>query len=264
MTIQFKVENEIKEIKDLTIRNYYEIKTNLIVDNLGEKWELFSKLSGCTLEQIQNMPGEIWIEVWAQIEVMIAKSLLTDLKVLNKISHEGIKYGMVNFDEMSIGEFADLDIILSSEQADSKIHEVLAILYRPITKSNLFSYEIEPYDVKGFKERSQIFLDLPIKYAKAAISFFLCFGLASAGLTQTYLDLPKRSRKKVIEEAQQILLYPGTKPSLISQTKIFSNLTGQQNSEYENPLTTLYGNITSLKELNKKAMQELEKYNSVG
>lgn len=260
MAIKFKVEDKKYEIKDLTIKNYYEIKTNLIINNLDDKYFLFSKLSDCPVELVKKIPGEYWLELWAQLEVMVSNSLLKDLNVINKFTFESVKYGLVNFDEMSIGEFADLDVILSGEQADSKIHEVLAILYRPITKSNLLGYEIEPYDVKGFKERSQHFLDLPIKYAKSAISFFLCFGLASAGLTQTYLTLPKKKQKQMIGEAQKTLLSLGTTPSLILQMKTLWNSTEQQNSVYEKLLTSLYGSITRLEELNKEAIQE--KYNS--
>jgi hypothetical protein len=263
MAVKFKVEDKSYEIKDLTVKNYYEIKTNLIVNNLEDKYFLFSKLSDCPIEEIKKIPGEYWLELWAQLEVMVSNSLLKDLNVINKFTFDGVKYGLVNFDDMSIGEFADLDVILSMEQADSKIHEVLAILYRPVTKSTLLGYEIEPYDFKSFKERCQHFLDLPVKYAKSAISFFLCFGLASAGLTQTYLTLPKKKQKQMIEEAQKTLLYPGTTPSLVLQMKTLWNSVEQPDSVYEKLLTSLYGSITRLEELNKQAMQEQEKYNSV-
>jgi hypothetical protein len=263
MAITFKVEEKKYEIKDLTIRNYYDIKTNLIVNNLEDKYFLFSKLSDCPIEEIQKIPGEYWLELWAQLEVMVTNSLLKDLNVVNKFTFNGVKYGLVNFDEMSIGEFADLDVILGSQQADSKIHEVLAILYRPITKNTLFSYEIEPYEFKSYKERIQAFLDLPVKYAKSAISFFLCFGLASAGLTQIYLTLPKKRQRQMIKEAQKTLLYTGTKSSLVWQMKTLWNSTEQPDSVYENLLTSLYGNITKLEKMNKQVMEESKKYNSV-
>ena len=250
MAIRFVAKEKGYEIRDLTIKDYYGVKINLIVNNIEDKYELFSKLSKCSVDDIKTIPGEYWLELWAQLEVMITNSLLKDLSVINKFTHDGVKYGIVNFDEMSIGEFADLDVILTSDQADSKIHEVLAILYRPIVKTTLLSYEIEPYDFKRFKERCQIFLDLPVKYGKSAISFFLCFGLASTGHIQTYLTLSKKSLRKMIKGTQNQTQFPGIEFLLTSQIKILSNSVGQLNLGLKNLLTSSLGNIMKTK--NKK------------
>jgi hypothetical protein len=260
MAIRFVAKENAYEIRELTIKDYYEVKTNFIVNSIDEKYYLFNKLSKCPIEDLKTIPGEYWIELWAQLEVMLANSLLKDLNVINKFTHNDVKYGLVNFDEMSIGEFADLDVILSSGNADSKIHEVLAILYRPIIKKTLFSYEIEPYEFKSFKERCQVFLDLPVKYGKSAISFFLCFGLASTGLTQTYLALPKRKQKKMIQEAQKTMQFHGTEFSLDSQMKILSNSIGQLDSGLENLLTTLLGDTMKTEYKSKTTKAKLKEY----
>lgn len=263
MIISFRAQNKKYEIKNITIRDYYDIKTNFVVNNLDDKYQLFSKLSKCPVEDLRKLHGELWVELWAQLEVMVTNSLLKDLNVINKFTHNDVKYGLVNFDEMTIGEFADLDLITTSENADTKIHEVLAILYRPITKTGLFSYEIEEYNVKGFKERTQIFLDLPVKYAKSAISFFLCFGLASTGLTQTYLTLPKKKQKQMIEEAKQTLLLPGTTLSLTSQIKTLLNSVEQLDLGLEKHLTSLLGNLMTTEEESTKKKAGLGQYKKI-
>jgi hypothetical protein len=263
MAIRFVAKEKVYEIRDLTIKNYYDVKTNFVVNNMSGRYEIFSQLSKCPVDDIKTIPGEYWVELWAQLEVMITNSLLKDLSVVNKFTHNGVKYGIVNFDEMSIGEFADLDVILTSEQADSKIHEVLAILYRPITKTTLLSYEIEPYEFKSFKERCQVFLDLPVKYGKSAISFFLCFGLASTGLTQTYLTLPKKKLRKMIEGMSRTTLFPGTESSLTSQIKILLNSAGQLDLGLENLLTSLLGDTTKIEDKNKTTTPGPKEYKKV-
>ncbi|MFZ9876127.1 MAG: hypothetical protein ACO3EY_03610 [Candidatus Nanopelagicales bacterium] len=263
MVLRFVAKEKGYVIRDLTIKDYYDIKTNFVVNNMEDKYALFSKLSKCPIEDVKTIPGEYWIELWAQLEVMITNSLLKDLNVINKFTHNDVKYGLVNFDEMTIGEFADLDLILTSEQADSKIHEVLAILYRPIVKTTLLSYEIEPYEFKSFKERCQIFLDLPVKYGKSAISFFLCFGLASTGLTQTYLALPKKKFKKIVEETEKTMQFPGTESSLTLQIKTLLNSVGQLDSGLENLLTTLLGDIMKTEEKSKTTKPGSKEYKKV-
>jgi hypothetical protein len=250
MEIKFKIKDQTYRIEDIRIRDYYEIASNLILNDLEQRYELVSKLSGCPLEDLVLMNAERWTEIWASLEVLIEKTLLKDVNVINKISHKGVEYGLVNFDDLTIGEFADLDIIVSSDNAHSRLHEILAVLYRPITKKRLFGFDVEEYELISYKERCQIFLDLPIKHAKAVMGFFLSFALASTGVTQTYLQLPKKEQKKMMEEIKRTLLIPGTQPSSILRVKTLLNSQELQGLGLEKLLTTLSGAITRIEKLN--------------
>lgn len=250
MEIKFKIKDQSYQIEDIRIRDYYEINSNLILNNLEDRYELLSKLSGCPVEDLKSMNGERWTEIWASIEVLIEKTLLKDVKVINKISHDGVEYGLVNFDDLTIGEFADLDIIVSSENANNRLHEILAVLYRPITKKRLFSFDVEEYEMKSYKDRCQIFLDLPIKHAKSVMGFFLSFALASTGATQTYLQLPKKQQRQMMEEIKRTLFVPGIRPSSISQVKTLLNSPELQGLGLEKLLTTLSGAMTRIEKLN--------------
>jgi len=258
MEIKFKIKDQSYQIEDIRIRDYYEINSNLILNNLEDRYELLSKLTGCPVEDLKSMNAERWTEIWASIEVLIEKTLLKDVKVINKISHDGVEYGLVNFDDLTIGEFADLDIIVSSENANNRLHEVLAILYRPITKKRLFSFDVEEYEMKSYKERCQIFLDLPIKHAKSVMGFFLSFALASTGVTQTYLDLPKKQQKQMMEEIKRTLFVPGTRPSSISQVKTLLNSPELQGLGLEKLLTTLSGAMTRIEKLNSPNKESIK------
>ena len=251
MEIKFKIEDKTYKIEDIRIRDYYEINSNLILNNLEQRYELLFKLTGCPVEDLKTIKAERWTEIWASIEVLIEKTVLKEIKIVNKISHEGVEYGLVNFDDLTIGEFADLDIIISSNNANNRIHEILAVLYRPITKKRLFSFEVEPYEISSYKERCQIFLDLPVKYAKSVMGFFLSFALASTGATQTYLQLPKKEQKKMMEEIRLTLFKPGTQRSSISQVKTLLNSPQLQNLGLEKLLTTLSGAVERIEKLNE-------------
>lgn len=211
--ISFKVDDKKYVVKQITIADYYKIKTHLILEDLAEKYEMVHHLTGCPKEDLFKIPYNELVEIFALLEVMIQRSLLEQLGSINKIQFQGVEYGLVDFDQMTIGEFSDLDVLVNDPNADNKLHEVMAILYRPITKKRLFSYDLEDYDFKEYKERCKLFLDMPLKYAKTAISFFLAFELASSGATEIFLKATPKERNRMKKKINKVLAETGTQPS---------------------------------------------------
>jgi hypothetical protein len=140
---------------------------------------------------------------------------------------------------MTIGEFADLDVIVSDPSADSKLHEILAVLYRPIVARKWRKNIVEKYDYDGFKHRTELFLDLPISMSKAISGFFLTFAVASLKTTEIYLKSTKKVQREMVKEARVMLRGGGTSLSSDWLTKILSKYQGLQNLELEKHLTSL-------------------------
>lgn len=239
--IDFKIGKKRYKISTIRIRDYYAIRSAIIVQDRETSYNLVSLMSGCPIDILKELNPIEFLEVWSSLEVMIEKNMTQNLEARTKITHDGVEYGLVDFDDMSIGEFADLDLLLNDSNFENRLHEVLAILYRPITRSHLLKYEIAEYDTKDFKDRCQKFLDLPIRHAKAVMSFFLSSAIASSGLTKVYSDLSKKEQTEFQTNLIAILTGRGTQHSFIWLMKTLWSSTGLPDSELEKHLISLFG-----------------------
>lgn len=239
--IDFKIGKTRYKISTVRIRDYYAIRGALILQHDELTYDLVSRLSGCEVEDLKTLNPQEFLEIWSSLEVMLEKHVLQNLEARTKITHDGIEYGLVNFEDLSIGEFADLDLILQDSNFENRLHEVLAVLYRPIISKNFLSWQIEPYDTKSYRTRCQTFLDLPIKHARAVMSFFLASAIASSGLTKVYSQMTSKTQKETQHLLLTILTGRGTLLSYTSLMKILWTSTGQPGSELEKHLTSLFG-----------------------
>lgn len=115
-------------------------------------------------------------------------------------------YGFSNIDTMTLGEYTDLERLC--KDPNKNLHEILAILYRPIEKHNFGSivwqkaqeilikqgktsniwkqYKLKAYDVDDRKVTSERFKNLPVNYALGALSFFLATASGYLTITAPY------------------------------------------------------------------------------
>lgn len=238
MRINFEIDGRTFWIEDIKIRDYYEIKTDLMWNTQDHRYAIVSKLSGCPIDTLRELTMASWNEIWIALEVMLDQGLSKEVKVIHQFTFEGVEYGLVDFDNMTIGEFSDLDLIVSGDNVDNKVHEILAILYRPIVGRKWKKNLIEKYDVEGFKWRSQVFLDLPVSYAKASASFFLSIAQASLKATGIFSKMNLTETEKKVKELSKILLKDGMVPSSSSLEKILSISKELQNLESEKHSTS--------------------------
>jgi len=161
-------------------------------------------------------------------------------------------WGLQPIHKMSGGEYIDLDNKLS--KGISSLHEVLAILYRPVTKhrldsiewklkhnvkyavgssENLFKYyQVDEYDTEKREWNEERFKNLPISVALGAYSFFLYIGLNLSRDTIIY-SLPKKAKKekkKVMEVFNQLLdsMDGSIRSTNLQKMEEYSNSLGKQ------------------------------------
>ena len=236
MKIHFELEGNKWSIEGIKIRDYYAIRTLLLLDNAESKYNIISHLSGCPVNTLKDFTISAWYKIWEGLENMIQVEMWDKQEVVHQFNHEGIDYGLLDFDKMTIGEFADLDVIVSDPNADSRIHEILAVLYRPIVSRKWKKNIVERYDYDGFKHRSELFLDLPLGKSKAVSGFFLGIVQASLKTTPIYLASERKMQMKMEKEAQDLLRKGGTSLSSDWLETILSRFQELQNSELEKPL----------------------------
>jgi hypothetical protein len=95
-----------------------------------------------------------------------------------------VEFGfMPNMDEMSLGEYIDLEKYISSWE---DMHKALAVMYRPIVAGRGEFYEIESYE--GSDKYSDIMKDAPVTVALGAMVFFYHLGKELLRITMDSLQ----------------------------------------------------------------------------
>jgi len=123
------------------------------------------------------------------------------------LEFDGVLYGYRPISKMTLGEYVDLERLC--KEPNNNLHEITALLYRPITKDktntlkfqvkngvriakgtaeNLFKYyEIEEYNSDDRGVSAEKMLKFPVSMALGGMSFFLGIGTKLSSSTNQYL-----------------------------------------------------------------------------
>ncbi len=104
------------------------------------------------------------------------------------------EYGFVpNLSNISTGEYIDLETY--TKQPIDNLHNIMSILYRPITHKVNERYTIEDYNPDQFKE--ELFKKCPMDIALSSLGFFLTLGEILAKSSVNYLKAQQTTPQKV-------------------------------------------------------------------
>ena len=96
----------------------------------------------------------------------------------------GVEFGFIpNLDEMSTGEYMDLDTYITDWDT---MHNAMAVLYRPITNKLGNKYKIEEY--KGSITYADVMKHAPLDVVLGAMVFFYTLGNDLLKSTISYLE----------------------------------------------------------------------------
>lgn len=187
-----KIKVELPEY--FSVRHYKAMSEFEHLDELGKIVQTVIATTNHTEEEIMTWKLPDMVKVYKGIA-----ELFNDVggEFYPVFEFRGQSYGFQSLSKMTLAEWMDLDRRLKDPLAN--LEEILAILYRPITKhkfdnrvwkatsyikrlvgkpEDLFKlYEIDEYDTETREWRADIFQDLPIEYAMGCLSFFLHYGL---------------------------------------------------------------------------------------
>ena len=150
------------KLKDLFSDDYYAAKlVNLFTDAPVEDLLQtdFEKVNYLATEILQLIPQE-------------------KPKFVDRFELDGISYGFFpKWEELSFAEFVDMDTISSKKEDEllDFLHILCSIMYRPIVNERSHhDFDIEKYDIKSMKIRSELFKSkLDVKYILGAQFFFI-------------------------------------------------------------------------------------------
>lgn len=151
---------------------------------------VITTLTGESIQTVKQWPIPFIIQLYAKLNELITN---VEPEFYPVIEWEGKQYGYRPMHKMNLDEYVDIDMLI--KDTDRNINDILAILYRPITKNRLNSskwitkqtvkvlqgevengfdyYEIEPYDNAIRAERSLSYDNFPASIALGALGFFL-------------------------------------------------------------------------------------------
>ena len=173
-----------------------------------------------SVEDAKNIVAKDFTEIVTDI----TKVLSEQPRFIQRFIHEGKEYGFIpNLDEITAGEYIDLESFLRDEETYNK---AMSVLYRPILNKRKDLYNIEEY--KGSHTE---FNTLNLEIVLGSMLFF--WNLSNELLTamKGYLAQPKN---KILLEAALAQNGVGINQFLQSLTDVSSILKEQLNSRYTN------------------------------
>lgn len=164
--------------------------------------EMVASLTEHTIEEIKEWPVQLIVKVHNELNRMLANM---EPEFYPVIEWKGKMYGYQPMHKMTTGEYIDVDNL--SKDTLGNLNELLAVLYRPITRNKLSSwkwltkahfkaiggnvenafkyYDVEKYNTDSRKEQAKEMDEFPAQVALGAMTFFLSTKLQLSKDTQT-------------------------------------------------------------------------------
>ena len=175
-----KIDIEVPQgLEDVTLHQYQrflKVQESTNDDNvIGMKMiEIFCNVSADIVKGLKVN------DAYAIVEML--KNIMTQKTDLQRVIRvRGIRYGFIpNLDEMTFGEYVDLDTYLTSWD---NMHKAMSVLYRPIQTQNKDLYNIKEYEAK----LDDNLLHMPMDAVIGSILFFYHLGNDLSQIMITYL-----------------------------------------------------------------------------
>ena len=177
MKVKINVPNDLSEIKLWQYQKFLKIqKENTDEHFLASKMiEIFC---GIELKEAYKIKAK---DVY-RITNILADMFEQKPKLKQRIRLHNNEYGFIpNLDDMTLGEYVDLDTYISKWD---QMEKAMAVLYRPITQTFKDKYSIEEYEAINQDKYKDITLDVVF----GSILFFYRLGIDLSKVMTVYLD----------------------------------------------------------------------------
>jgi len=186
-----------QSLNDITLEQYQKFEAINTDDNsntsflLHKMVEIFCNLD---LKDIAKIKFTYVQQIINDLNVMFDQ----DPKLIPTFDLNGVTYGFIpKLDDMTLGEYIDLDNTLSDWQT---MHKAMSVLYRQVTVKKDNRYQIEDYE--GSKH-AEAFKQMPLDVVMGCLVFF--YNLNNELLQTTLNYLSREMQDNLTTEQQQIL-----------------------------------------------------------
>ena len=179
MKLELNIPPHLGEIKLLQYQKFLKIaKENEESEFLHQK--MVQYFCGVDLKDIANIKHKDVKEITASI----AKMFGIKHPFIPRFKMGGVEFGFIpNLDEMTQGEYMDLDTYITDWQ---EMHKAMAVLFRPIKNKVQDKYSIEDYN--GSITYADVMKHAPLDVVLGAVVFFYHLGNELLRSTLTYLE----------------------------------------------------------------------------
>lgn len=199
--IKIEVPNDYSAI---TLRKYLELLSDLKTyedDEEAKEAAMFWHLCGIDAYTLQNIDKSLLDKIKEQLYSFLNK---TDYPLHRTVKIGEVEYGFEpNLSQMSYGAYIDISKY-NSVSIDENWAKIMSILYRPVKRKSMGTYEIEEYTGK---DNEALFLEVPMDVHYGALFFFvrLLTALPSV-ILKSMMDSEKlpQSIKSVLERSGKI------------------------------------------------------------
>jgi len=179
MKIELTIPTTLNDIKLAQYQKFLSIaKDNEESEFLQQK--MVQIFCGIDLKDVAQIRYKDVAEITANINNLFTK----ENKLIQRFKMGGVEFGFIpNLDEMSTGEYMDLDNYITDWDT---MHNAMAVLYRPITNKIGDKYQIEEY--KGSITYADVMRHAPLDVVLGAMVFFYNLGNDLLKSTIDYLE----------------------------------------------------------------------------
>ena len=179
MKIELTIPTTLNDIKLAQYQKFLSIaKDNEEGEFLQQK--MVQLFCGIDLKDVASIRYKDVAEITANINNLFTK----ENHFIQRFKMGGVEFGFIpNLDEMSTGEYMDLDTYITDWDT---MHNAMAVLYRPITNKLGNKYQIEEY--KGSVTYADVMRHAPLDVVLGAMVFFYTLGNDLLKSTINYLE----------------------------------------------------------------------------
>lgn len=179
MKIELTIPTTLNDIKLAQYQKFLSIaKDNEEGEFLQQK--MVQLFCGIDLKDVAQIRYKDVAEITANINNLFTK----ENQFIQRFKMGGVEFGFIpNLDEMSTGEYMDLDTYITDWDT---MHNAMAVLYRPITNKLGNKYQIEEY--KGSVTYADVMRHAPLDVVLGAMVFFYNLGNDLLKSTINYLE----------------------------------------------------------------------------
>ena len=189
MELTLKIPENLTEITLGQYQKYLKMEK----DNEGQTFiaqKMVEIFCNTRLDYVMKMKWRDVQEIVTDLGLMFDQ----DQKLKRQFHMNGVNYGFIpNLDEISFGEFVDLDTYLGDWQ---EMHKAMQVLYRPIDISVRGRYNIKEYTAIT----DDTMKEMPLGYALGAVFFLMNLGKELSIVMMGYLQ--KGVLKEDIQQKQ--------------------------------------------------------------
>ena len=192
--IEVLIDDKVVKVNPkLTIGKYQKIQSN------PNKYKTATEVLALYLDIEPNELKDLPVEQIRFVETVLSQHLLqpksSDLVLTFEIN--GVTYGLENnWQNMTWGQWVDLEVYSQPDKINDHIHKIMAILYRPVEVEKGTTYKLRKFKSAEVDERAEIFKDnLGIDIWFGVTTFFLLTLKRFTSNTETSLKLRMKIEK---------------------------------------------------------------------